>query len=174
MLWLILFRWMHILGAIMLVGGALFYWRAIWPGIAALDANARKDRFASIRPHWSKLVMVSIMLLLVSGLANIVLMAKAGEFKQVASWYHILLLIKILLALSVFFLMSLITGRSARAERLRENSSFWLTLASMLAVLVVLLAGVMKVTPRKSSLPGPAVELPVVSVLDQEPSAVSE
>ena len=163
MIWLVLLRWMHLIGAILLVGSALFYWRAVWPGLADTDADDRKTITVAIRPNWARLVMVSIALLLLSGLANVVWMAKAGEFKAVPGWYHGLLLIKILLALRVFYLMSLITGRSARAERLRENSPFWLSLTSVLAVNVVLLAGVMKSTPRThSTLEGDEPVAPVV------------
>ena len=163
MFWLtLLFRWMHILGAIALVGGALFYWRAIWPGMSDLAEDQRKERFQAIRPHWVRLVVLSMLLLLVSGFANIAIMSKAGEFKAVTGWYHGLLGIKVLLAFLVFYLMGLITGRSTRAERLRENSPLWISLTCMLAVVVVLLAGVMKVTPRDASAKDHANVPPVV------------
>ena len=174
MFWLtLLFRWMHILGAIALVGSALFYWRAIWPSMSDLPENQRKERFQAIRPHWARLVMLSILLLLVSGFANIAIMSKSDEFKAVTGWYHGLLGIKILLALLVFYLMSLITGRSKLAGRLRQNSPLWISLTSMLAVVVVLLAGVMKVTPRNTSAKNHVDVLPVV-VAEPESSGTVE
>lgn len=145
MFWLtILLRWMHILGAIGLVGSAFFHWRVVWPGVSDLEDDQRKERFQAMRPHWSKLVMLSILLLIGSGVVNVILMAKAGEFKLVEGWYHSLLAIKILLAVVVFFLMSRITGRSTKAEMMRHNSPKWISLTVVLAVLIVLLAGVMK------------------------------
>ena len=174
MFWMtLLFRWMNILGAIVLVGSALFYWRAIWPGMSDLAEDQRKGRFQAIRPHWARLVMLSVLLLLVSGFANIVIMTKTFEFKEVTGWYLGLLGIKVLLAFLVFYLMSLITGRSMRAVRLRENSPLWISLTSMLAVVVVLLAGVMKVTPRDISAKN-HVNVPPVMLDDPESAGTIE
>ena len=63
---LVILRWMHILGAIGLVGGVLFYWRAILPETARLSESDRDQRWQAILPNWARLVMICILLLLAS------------------------------------------------------------------------------------------------------------
>lgn len=149
MFWLmVILRWMHVLGAIGLVGGALFVWRVVLPAHEGLDIARRKEQYESMRPQWARLVMISILLLLVSGIANVFLMGRNGEFKLLQSHYHVLLLVKFMLALVVFFLFSLITGRSTGAQHIRDNLGKWLPICFLLAVIVICIAGVMKMTPR--------------------------
>ena len=152
MFWLtVILRWMHILGAITLVGSALFYWRVLLVGNVFGSGDGANKAWQSLRGRWARLVMLSILLLLVSGTANIFLMVKSGEFKQVPTGvYHGLLSLKIVLAIVVFLLMSLLTGKTALAQRLQNNMQLWISLSVILAVLVVMLAGIMKSTPRLS------------------------
>ena len=142
---LVILRWMHILGAIGLVGGVLFYWRAILPETARLSESDRDQRWQAILPNWARLVMICILLLLASGIVNIVLMARRGDFKSLPSAYHGLLGIKVLLAVLVFGLMSLITGRSAAARRIRRGARMWIAVTVLLGIAVVCIAGIMKV-----------------------------
>lgn len=147
----VIFRWMHILGAIALVGSALFYWRVLLAGNVFGSGDEANKAWQSLRGRWARLVMLSILLLLVSGTANIFLMVKSGEFKQVpAGAYHGLLSLKIVLAIVVFLLMSLLTGKTAVAQRLQKNMQLWISLSVILAVLVVMLAGIMKSITRTS------------------------
>ena len=109
MFWLtVVLRWMHILGAITLVGSALFYWRVLLVGNVFSSGDEANKAWQSLRGRWARLVMLSILLLLVSGTANIFLMVKSGEFKHLpAGTYHGLLTLKIGLSIVVFLLMSL-------------------------------------------------------------------
>ena len=154
-LWLVvLMRWMHILGAIILVGSAVFYWRSILPALTTSSDSDRNSIWAAIRPRWSQLVMISVMLLLLSGIVNIVLMVKSGEFKELPpGLYHGLLLVKILLALVVFFLMSVITGRSSLAQKLQKNMAKWTAISVLIAIVIVCIAGIMKSLPRTEVVP---------------------
>jgi hypothetical protein len=57
--------------------------------------------------------------------------------------------IKFLLALVIFFVASLLVGRSPAADRFRQKRKTWLTLNMTLAITVVLISGVMRTLPQK-------------------------
>jgi len=148
-------RWMHILSAIALVGGTIFQWFVLSPAIAGDKSN---EIAAAMRSRWSKLVMAASGFLLLSGIVNLVLIVQRYEILKEGpgSLYHPILGIKFLLALSVFFLSSALSGRSALAVRLREREKMWLTINMSLAVIVVCLAGIMKLADRSPKAAGSA------------------
>ena len=70
-----------------------------------------------------------------------------------------------LLALAVFYLSAALAGRSKLAERLRTRESMWLSLNLLLALVIVFMAGILKLAPRseksaQSLLPAPVVAGP--------------
>ena len=67
---LLAFRWLHILPAIALVGGAIFLRLAAEPTKSDSEGEAEEDRAEATRRRWAKLVMISSGLLLLSGLFN--------------------------------------------------------------------------------------------------------
>jgi uncharacterized membrane protein len=139
-------RWMHIFGGIAAVGGTFFMRLAVLPSVESLPDEYRAGMQLAIRSRWSNVVTGSIALLLISGLVNIVLIVRRYE---VPPYYHMLFGLKFLLALAVFFIASVLVGRSAAAERFRRNTRYWLTLNLLLAVLVVALSGVLRTTEKK-------------------------
>ena len=58
--------------------------------------------------------------------------------------YQMLFGIKVLLALAIFFLASVLVGRSALGARFRERAKLWVTVNLLLGVLVVCIAGRMR------------------------------
>ncbi len=138
----ILLRWLHILPALTLVGATAFMKFALHPSLSELADDERKKLQDAVRRRWAVVVMISIALLLMSGIINYALMIVRYEFP--GKLYHPLLGVKILLALPVFFIASKLVGRSESAAKFRENASKWLTINLILAVLIVCLAGVAK------------------------------
>ena len=136
----LVFRWLHIVPAILLVGGTLFMRFSLVP--AASESNASPELRESIRRRWSKLVMISVLFLLVSGLYNAAMKAIGFELSVM---YNALLLIKIVLALAVFYLTAVLSGRSATAQKFRERESYWLNVLCALMIAIVLIAGYMKI-----------------------------
>ena len=120
----LMLRWVHILAASIAVG-SLFYSRfAILPAIEeALDEASQVRMHEAIRKKWLRWVGGMIFFLLVSGLANfLVLNARAkgwggGDWMK-QTHYHLLFGIKFLLALSVFYFSSALT----RSRRLGGGS----------------------------------------------------
>jgi uncharacterized membrane protein len=150
----ILLRWMHILPAVTMVGATIFMRFALHPSLSTLPESQRKELQAAVRGRWAKVVMMSIAMLLVSGLVNTILVA--GKY-ELPKYYHPLLGIKILLALVVFYIASKLVGRSAGAEKFREKAQFWMTVNVVLAVTIICIAGVLKVGPRTEKPPKNAV-----------------
>ena len=134
-------RWLHILPAIALVGGTMLMRWVVLPAAAALNDEQRQTLRDQLRGRWARLTMISVTLLLLSGLYNAAM--KAINF-QLDPLYNGLLGVKILLALAIFYLSSVLAGRSATAERFREKETFWLNLTLTLAVILVCIAGVMR------------------------------
>ena len=94
------------------------------PAIGELPDEARGQLHTALRARWSKIVMACILFLLVSGIINLVLTIKAvkNEELELAPYYHALFGIKFLLAMAIFFISSLLSGRTALADRFRGQS----------------------------------------------------
>ena len=143
---LLILRYMHILGAIALMGGAIFMRFALVPSVGELQDEMRRGLHERVRSRWSKVVMISAAFLLISGIANLGLAARY-QFDGMVS-YNMLGGIKFILALPIFYFASVLAGRSATAQKFQANAKFWLNVNLALALLMVLIGGVMRFTPR--------------------------
>ncbi|WP_146119213.1 hypothetical protein [Blastopirellula marina] len=142
----LLVRWAHILPAITLVGGTMFMLIALHPAMQATEFAEKADLKSAIRARWAKVVMISAGLLLLSGVISLGYQAMKYDFPQ--HYYHMVAGLKMLLALVILYIASLLTGRSANAEKFREKEAFWLKLNAALAIILVLMAGTLRVADR--------------------------
>jgi hypothetical protein len=90
--------------------------------------------------------MLASGVLLISGLINAVSTIVRNDFD--GGTYHMLVAVKLLLALTIFWISARLVGRSSGAERFRQRLRFWLNVNVALAVLLVCIAGVMKLSTR--------------------------
>src|SRR5262245_9867282 len=95
-------RWAHILAAITAVGGTIFIRYALLPSVAALSDPERRALLESLRARWSKAVMISIALLLASGLYNFIVINRGlgggnAAMQGIKPMYHALFGVKFLL-----------------------------------------------------------------------------
>jgi uncharacterized membrane protein len=151
----LLFRWMHILAAITAVGGTIFARGVLLPSQAVLSPEQREALHAAMRVRWSKIVAACIAFLLISGLYNFVMTVHDYTLPK---WYHPLFGIKFILAMAIFLIASLLTGKTAAAARVRQKASFWMTVNIVLAVAVVCISGVLRTAhkiPKEKT--GPAI-----------------
>lgn len=135
----LLSRVLHILSAIILVGG-LFYIRTVLSP-AGVDAS-----FAGRRAVWARWVSLATFLLLASGIYNlltIINQVKAAS-EKLDPTYHALILIKLLLALVVMFIMAVLAGKTALAEKFRANMRKWLNVAWMAALAIVVIGAMLR------------------------------
>lgn len=133
-------RWFHILAGMIAVGGMVFLRCVVVPTFQALPGEQAARLHDQMRPRRARLVAIAIGLLLVTGLINFGIISSQYV---VPKWYHMVWGIKFLIALVIFFLMSALSGKSALADKLRQNSKLWLNVSILLAVIVVCLSGVL-------------------------------
>jgi uncharacterized membrane protein len=148
-------RWFHLVAAITAVGGTIFMRFALVPSIGVVSDEQRKLLYEQIRRRWAILVMASIAFLLISGVWNFVsFMHEAkSELPEWEAWRHSYMMlynalfgIKFLLAMVIFFIASALAGRSAGTQKIRDRAVYAMTLNLVLALIVVALAGIMRLT----------------------------
>lgn len=145
---IVLFRWMHLLAAITAVGGTFFMRWALVPTVAELPADEQKVVHAGIRARWAIPVHASIAFLLLSGFYTFIF--RSLRLHEGDGLYHGLFGTKFLLALAIFFIASMLVGRSPAAERFRVRRRMWLTVNVWLAIAVVCISGVLRFLPETS------------------------
>ena len=141
-------RWLHILAAIVAAGGTIFVRFVLLPSEGIVPQAQREALHAAMRSRWSKIVAACIAILLITGLYNFWFIQTATTATREFRWYHPVFGIKFLAAMAIFAIASLLSGRTAAAQRLRQNAKFWLSVNVALVVLVVILSGVMRTATK--------------------------
>lgn len=161
---LLILRYMHILGAIMLMGGTIFMRFALAPTVATLDSGAKADLHEKVRSRWSKFVMIASALLLISGILNLGL-ASQYEFGRVYGMsYNMLVGIKFILAVPIFFFAAFLSGRSGTAKKFQEKAVFWMNVNLTLALVMVLMGGLLRFNTRERKAEKPQAAVPAFVV----------
>lgn len=145
-------RLLHIVPAVFLAGGIFFMWTSLLPAAGSVGDDAKNELLAAVRARWSKVVGACSGLLLLTGLYNFVINAKAYEYAG-GPLYHILGTVKLLLGLAIMFLAARLSGKSESAAKFRERQTHWVTIITMLLFAVILLASTMRTlekTPKTS------------------------
>ena len=154
--WLeLVLRWAHILAAITAMGGTIFARFAVVPVLAGLPEEQRRTLHEAIRARWAKFVHGSIAVLLATGLYNFMFVIRAKFTLPPA--YHMIFGIKFLVAMILFFFASVLFGRSALAQKFRQNAKLWLTVNLALATTIVCLSGYLRALPHTPKAPADQV-----------------
>lgn len=138
----VLSRIVHVSTAITLVGGSLFMAIALVPSLDVLQSEQRSAFVMSVRNLWKRYVHGGIALFLLSGFYNYF---RAIPNHKGDGLYHALLGTKMLLAFVIFFLASVMVGRSARFDSWRQNPSKVLRAMIILAAIIVAVSGFLKI-----------------------------
>lgn len=156
----VVMRWLHILAAVVAVGGTIFLRFVLMP-IAGrvLDGGVHEELRAALIRRWQPFLHTCILLFLVSGFYNYLAVTRHLHDDQ--PLYHALFGVKFLLALAVFALGLILTSRKAYAQRFQQKAMLWLGILAGLAVAIVLISGVMKNLPTVAPAEGLSVELNV-------------
>ena len=136
----IISRWAHIGCAIILIGGSTFIWLVLQP-VLKEESPDLHDR---IRNRWKKFVHPGILIFLVSGLYNYV---RAVPNHKGDALYHALIGSKMLLALAVFALASILVGSKPGTQKIRDDARKWLGNTLLLAAVIVGISGFVKIRP---------------------------
>ncbi len=146
---LLILRYMHILGAIALMGGTIFMRFALVPTVPELDEKSRAALHEGVRSRWGKFVMIAAALLLISGIANLGLAARYNFDPALGNkYYNIIAGVKLILALPIFLFASFLTGRSETAKKFQAKRVMWLNVNLALAVVMVLIGGFLRFVGR--------------------------
>jgi uncharacterized membrane protein len=146
----LLFRWLHILAAMAAVGGPMFLCWALLPAAAELPDDAHRALKEGVRRRWARVVMAAITFLLISGIYNLIAFERMSRswgpewHEGPARLYHVLLGVKLLLALAIFFLASALVGRSPALANFRARARFWVAVNLTLGILLVAMSSEMR------------------------------
>lgn len=108
----VIMRWLHIGSVATLIGGMLYAWRVVEPGLGAVSPQSRDAVAEEAARHFRPLVYGAITALLVSGAYNI--LSNPGH----TLYYHVLLAVKLLLVEHIFS-VALLTVRPKAERRAR-------------------------------------------------------
>ena len=148
----LVFRWLHILAAITAVGERSSR-LVVMPALDPLPPDKRtRLQHAAMRVRWSKIVAAAIAFLLASGLYNVGVISIQYKLPR---WYMPLFVAKFLLAMTIFAVASLLTGKTPAAERIRRHAKMWLNVNIALAVLVVAVSGILRTADKIPKQPVP-------------------
>jgi uncharacterized membrane protein len=137
-------RWVHIATAIVILGGTVFMRFVLLPAAEPLPPAEHDALRARLTARWKKFVMIGIALFLLSGFYNYLAVSVPKHHGD--KTYHAWMGIKIIIAFGVFFLASVLVGRSARFEPMRRDRKKWLLVVIVLSFIVVLIASYLKVS----------------------------
>ncbi len=151
-------RWFHIWFAAILLGGTVFQWFALGPAVRDLT-DVQKPLFREwINARWRLAIMVGSLVLLVTGFYNYLVVLRPQHKGD--GIYHMLMGIKILLALAVFFFASVLAGRSPKFEKMRRHSAMWNLVLIGLLTAIVAIGGYLKVARPPVAMIMPPVATP--------------
>ena len=108
---------------------------------ASNETDGATEFREAIRRRWARWVGISVLFLLVSGLYNAVTKIMAFDLP---STYHMLVMVKLALGFVVFFIAALLSGRSEKAQKIREQEMKWLNILCVIMLVLILVAGYMK------------------------------
>lgn len=143
-------RIVHVGTAITLIGGSVFTLYVLLPATKTLSEDAHRQFAAAINGRWKRFIHGGILLFLLSGFYNYF---RAIPDHRGDGLYHALLGTKMLLAFAIFFFASVLVGRSARTQPMRENKAKWLRVIVLLAVVIVGFSGFLKVRGAAGAAP---------------------
>ena len=141
-------RFVHIFAAFVAGGAIVFQARALRPSLATLNDEQRRTLGTQIADRWRPLVLTLVGLLLITGLLNFVLY-QVPAYKDHASKgvYHGLFGLKFLAALILFHGITVLSLPGAKGERYRANAAGRLSFLTLLLIVIVACATVMRYFP---------------------------
>jgi uncharacterized membrane protein len=136
-------RWLHVIAAIVAVGGSTFLRLVLMPVAGKVLADEEHERLRQpLMRRWKIFVHTSIFLFLVSGFYNYLVVTLPEHSGQ--PLYHMGMGIKILLAVVVIVLAIGLTSRFGWSAALRAKPARWLGVLLLCAYLIVLIAGALR------------------------------
>jgi uncharacterized membrane protein len=140
-------RLVHVGTAIVLVGGTTVLRFVVIPSLAGQPPEIAQ----AIRGRWKMFVHIGIGLFLISGLYNYMIAIPSHKGDGL---YHAMLGIKMMLAFGVFFLASVLVGRSKGTQKFRDEHTKWMTILLLIAFTIISISSFVKIR----GVPSPAAD----------------
>lgn len=141
-------RWLHILSAALAIGVPIFMRFVLMPARQKLEESQRAVLHEAIMARWRIFVHAMIVVFLATGFWTYLGVARWKSFPDdLKSRYHMLLGIKILIALAMFFISSALAGRSAALAGMRAKAKMWVGVLILLGLAIVGISGVLRFMP---------------------------
>jgi uncharacterized membrane protein len=136
----------HLLSVIIAVGGVLVLRFVVLPLIGSDEANSLIRQ--AIHNRWKLVVWIAIVLILLSGLANL---HQAAMRVKMDMLYWIVFSVKFLLALVLFGIALLLTLPGESFEKFKQEREKWMHVIVALGIIIVFLSSYLRLCfPRLS------------------------
>lgn len=147
MYWIMLLsRVLHLIGAIILVGGLFYVRMVVSPSDVPSAATPADQLLGGRRATWAKWVGIATALLLITGIWNY--LQVINQHERLLPGYHAVAGIKILAAFVLFLLAALLAGRTPAADAIRQNWRRWLNVCLLLGMTAVILGSALRSFPH--------------------------
>jgi uncharacterized membrane protein len=158
-------RWIHISSAVVGIGGMAFLALVLVPAARRGGTEAARAALDAALPGFRQILLTVIALLLLTGIYNLwLVMPKASALGDLKRTYHMVLGMKLLLALILFGTASSVAAAGRRAGGFQPRHAPLLSVSLVLAVVILFLSATLRRTwdldPRLHS---PAAAAPGVA-----------
>ncbi len=138
----LLMRWVHIGGAIILIGSPFFIRLFLLPALAEEAADRRAAIIERINKPWRIFLGIVILLQIISGVYWLLVVIPMSTEPPL---YQIILTVKLLAALVLFFLLSVLAGRATTFASFRRDAAKWYTACLICGAIIVMAAGALRI-----------------------------
>ncbi len=142
----LIMRWIHISGAIILIGSPFFIRLFLLPALASEEPVQRDAIIERINKPWRMFLGMVILLQIISGVYWLLVVI---NLRAEPPLYQLLLTVKLLAALGLFFLLSVLAGRATMFAPFRQAAKKWYSGCVLCGIIIVMCAGAMRLMPLK-------------------------
>ena len=136
----VLMQWIHLVAAVVGIGGLGFIHMILIPASRDLEPEQRDLLFKRVSRKFQYVIWSVVLMLITSGLYSI----HAHAWERPWGVYWKWLIVKIVLALCVFFISLGLNLPLAVFDWLRQKRQMWLSIAFTLAMIVILISAYLR------------------------------
>ena len=140
----VLSRWLHVLSAVIVVGGIVFLGLALLPAMAGQEALVRQAVMGPVVRRFKILVHSAIGLLLLTGTYNMLVALPKVRALTYHSFYQSILGTKILLALILFGIALPVLSSPPAFGNIQESRRRWVTVLVVLGLVILLFSAILR------------------------------
>lgn len=136
-------HFVHLAAAMAAIGGTIALRFIVHPNLKLIEGDSRATFERAIRKRLTMVIHTSILLLLITGLVNVMRAFQTGR----EPIYTMLLFAKVLLAVGVFFIAIMLTISGDGTGTFQKHRGAWMLLNIVLGLAVVFLSATIRLLP---------------------------